>query len=375
MLLLLLVSDLGIVFAQTAELAGEWSGAFDLALLHAVLFGSGFGTFWSLRQGVALAALVLTILVLWRKWSSQRQLPHHLERSITPDHATAGIRPWWPALLETLRSVRSLPRRLVTGWLGRSWLGRVELLLGATLIVAFSLSGHAAALPSSELTYGLSSDLLHLVANAAWVGGLFYIAVVLLPALGTLPPRQHARVVALGLPEFSALAIVSAFLLAATGSLNTVIHLTSIDQFLTTAYGRTLTIKIGLFLLMVLISAYHAFVLRPRLSQALTERKARVGQAVVEAEEVGALVAGSTRAEAITSGLSTQAGQGAGPSNGGKFLPVPSDWWDAWRAGCVARRCWGVQCCCVWPFWLHSPVPLRRHQRGPRLPVGPAARI
>src|SRR5579871_674158 len=193
-LLLLLVSDLGIVFAQAAELAGEWSGAFSWPLLHAVLFGSGFGTFWSLRQGVALAALVLTVLVLWRKWSSQRRLPQHRERTITSDHEAEGVRRWWPALLETLRSVCYLPRRLVAGWLERSWLGRLELLLGATLIVAFALSGHAAALPSSELTYGLSIDLLHLVANAAWVGGLFYIAVVLLPALGKLTPRQQTRV-------------------------------------------------------------------------------------------------------------------------------------------------------------------------------------
>ena len=320
-LLLLLVSDLGIVLAESAELAGEWSGAFDLALWRAILFGSSFGTFWWLRQEIALAALGLTALMLWRKWSSQRRLPHHLERVPTPDQATEDVRPWWPALLETLRSVPHLPRRLVAGWLGRSWLGRLELLLGATLIVAFALSGHAAALPSSELTYGLSVDLLHLLANAAWVGGLFFIAVVLLPVLGTLTPRQRARVLALGLPEFSALAIVSAFTLAATGSLNTVIHLTSIDQFLTTAYGRTLTIKISLFLLMVLISAYHAFVLRPRLSQALPERNARVSQAVVEAEEVGVLMAGSTRADTITSGPSSQEHQGAGSSHGGEIAP------------------------------------------------------
>ncbi|HLW03595.1 MAG TPA: CopD family protein [Ktedonobacterales bacterium] len=125
----------------------------------------------------------------------------------------------------------------------------------------------------------------------------------------------------MGLPEFSALAIVSAFLLAATGSLNTVIHLTSIDQFITTAYGRTLTIKIGLFLLMVLISAYHAFVLRPRLSLALTRQSARVSQAVVEAEEVGALVAASPRAEAITSGPSTSEYQSSESSHGGEVPP------------------------------------------------------
>lgn len=295
-LLLLIVSDLGIVFAQVAELAGEWSGIFSLSLHRAVLFGSQFGTFWWLRQAVALAGLVITALVLGKNWSVQRPLP---ETSATPapGHASDVVRPWWPAVLETLRSIPFLPRRLVLGWRGRSWLGRLELVLGATLIVAFALSGHAAALPSSELTYGLSVDLLHLVANAAWVGGLFYIAIVLIPALKQLTPRQRARVLALGLPEFSALAIIGAFLLAATGSLNTVIHLTSIDQFITTAYGRTLTIKICLFLLMVVISAYHAFVLRPRLAQALNEQTALASKDVLKAEEVIVGTAGSTHAE------------------------------------------------------------------------------
>jgi copper transport protein len=320
-LLLLLVSDLGIVLAEAAELAGEWSGAFDLTLLRAILFGSSFGTFWWLRQEVAVVALALALLASWRTWSSQQRRAPGAGRLPT-DHTSEGVRPWWPALLETMRSVPLLPRRLFVGWLGRSWLGRLELVLGATLIVAFALSGHAAALPSSELTYGLSVDLLHLVGMAAWVGGLFYLAVVLLPPLSKLSPRQRARVLALGLPEFSALAIVSAFTLAATGSLNTVIHLTSIDQFLTTAYGRTLTIKISLFLLMVLISAYHAFVLRPRLAQALREQSASPSTAVVEAEEVVASLAGSTRTETAASGLSSQEGKEAWRRDRGEVSAV-----------------------------------------------------
>src|SRR5262249_2959499 len=56
-----------------------------------------------------------------------------------------------------------------------------------------------------------------------------------------------------------------------TGSLNTAIRLTSISQFLTTTYGRTLAVKIELFLLMAAISVYHAFFLRPRLVAALAE--------------------------------------------------------------------------------------------------------
>jgi hypothetical protein len=62
-------------------------------------------------------------------------------------------------------------------------------------------------------------------------------------------------------------------LLAATGSFNTTAHLTSFEQFWTTAYGRTLTVKITIFLFMIGVSTYHAFFLRPRLAYAIVERE------------------------------------------------------------------------------------------------------
>jgi copper transport protein len=196
-----------------------------------------------------------------------------------------AIPEWRWALVETVRGVPGLPARLAAGVRGRSTLGLAECALAGLLIVAFALSGHASAVPAPQFGYAVAVDLLHLLANAAWVGGLLYIGVVLVPALGGLEPRARARVLALGLPEFGVVAILSALLLAATGSLNTTIHLTSIQQFLTTAYGRTLFIKIELFLLMVAISAYHAFWLRPQLARALSDELAAGDVALREAEE------------------------------------------------------------------------------------------
>lgn len=51
------------------------------------------------------------------------------------------------------------------------------------LLVTFALSGHAAAVPQAELGFALSVDILHLLGSAAWVGGLFYISIILIPAL------------------------------------------------------------------------------------------------------------------------------------------------------------------------------------------------
>jgi copper transport protein len=323
-LIVVLLADIGMILAQAAELAGDFSGVVSPPLLRAVLFGSRFGAFWWMRELVTLAALILTVV------TANRGLPFSREESAATLPVQAddegAIAGWGHELLLTLRRIPQLPGRLVDGLRARTLPGGLLVLLAAALIVAFALSGHAAAVPNNELAYALAVDLLHLVCNAAWVGGLFYISLVFVPALAGLDVRTRARVLALGLPEFGAVAILSAFLLALTGSLNTTIHLTSIEQFLTTAYGRTLFVKIELFLLMVGVSAWHAFRVRPQLAQMLAEQDAR---ASVDAVPVAASHAYSGANGYATTGNTGRSGgsHGAGSQGTLRELAVRLEDW------------------------------------------------
>jgi putative copper export protein/methionine-rich copper-binding protein CopC len=275
---LLVLANVAVVVAQAAASAGDWSGAISPTYLRAILFGSRYGAFWWMRQIVALVALYLTYAATSRGWASARAAQ---DSALTQEDMTAGEIPdWRRELVATLRSIGKLPGRLIQGWRARSWFGQIELLLAALLIFAFALSGHAAAVSADRFAFALSVDLLHLLANCAWLGGLFYISLVFVPALGQLAQRSRVRALALGLPAFGAVAIVSAILLAATGSLNATVRMTSFNQLVTTAYGRTLVIKILLFLLMAGISAYHALVLRPRLASVLTTEQSAPQQTI-----------------------------------------------------------------------------------------------
>jgi uncharacterized membrane protein len=224
-----------------------------------------------MRQVCALAALGLVLAANRYGW------PRSFDAAKSGDAALdsqgndepAFVPDWRRELVRVLRDIPHLPRHLIAGLKHHTRRGLLDLVLAVALIIAFALSGHAAAVPRTEFVYAISVDLFHLLANATWVGGLFYISMVLVPELQRLSPRLRFRVLARGLPHFSAVAIISAGLLAATGSLNTSIHLTSITQFVTTTYGVVLAVKIELFLAMVAISAYHAFRVRPRLTAAL----------------------------------------------------------------------------------------------------------
>jgi len=334
-LALLLLSNVLIVLAQSAALAGDWSGLFAPKLLRAILFGSRYGLFWWGRELTALGALVLLGLAVRNGWSWTRAGATATEPGSEPRIAsepeTTGevIADWRRELIGTLRGIRNLPARLAAGWQNRSAIGRLELALAVLLLLTFALSGHAAAVPAPIFPEAIAVDLLHLIGAAAWLGGLFYIGLVLVPAIATLPLRRRARVLALGLPQFGALAILSAAVLAATGSLNATIRLSSLAQLITTAYGRTLAIKIELFLVMAAISAYHAFWVRPRLAQALA---ATATEAVPETATESALVAAPGKAYVPGSAIPTTAATGRGRDSGDQPSQGPSahsgDWHD-----------------------------------------------
>jgi len=79
LLSMVLLANIGVMLAQEAELAGSWSGAFTPSLLRAVLFGSRFGFFWWMREGVVVAALGLTLFVSRQGSSSWRTAPQAAE--------------------------------------------------------------------------------------------------------------------------------------------------------------------------------------------------------------------------------------------------------------------------------------------------------
>jgi putative copper export protein/methionine-rich copper-binding protein CopC len=307
-----LLADGIMALALTAEVAGAWSGVFAAQYWQATLFSGSFGAYWWMRQGTLLVALVIALLTLRsaRRDATADSLTPALDAARTADHesmelAEEPIPSWVHVALETLRQTPRLPLRLARGWLDLTPLRQAEVALGALLLFAFAMSGHAAATPPNERAYAVGVDFAHLIFSSVWLGGLLYISVVLIPAARALPERTRAMLLARGAPEFGAIAIVSAAALALTGSLNAQVRLTSLAQFATTAYGRTLFVKIELFLIMVAISAFHAFWLRPRLTRSLARSSQTRLPELRDVAGVGAQQAGPSRvraAEALRAG-------------------------------------------------------------------------
>lgn len=151
--------------------------------------------------------------------------------------------------------------------------GRRALQLAAVAALAGLLAfvGHAGATPGAAGWLPLASDLVHLLAAAAWLGGLPAFAMMLSWSRGRADPAARAFAI-VATARFSVLGIVCVGTLLVSGLINSWELLNGPDDLLATVYGRVLSLKLGLFVVLVGIAAVNRVSLTPRLPAAAAMR-------------------------------------------------------------------------------------------------------
>ncbi len=142
---------------------------------------------------------------------------------------------------------------------------RLGLASALGLIAAIAWTGHAGSGIGKLGVLHPAADALHLVASAAWIGGLVSLVLFLAAARrhdGYAWPSVTREVT----ERFSTLGIVSVGTILATGLINVSILLGSVNALRTTEYGRLLTLKLALFAAMLLTAGVNRFWLTPRLA-------------------------------------------------------------------------------------------------------------
>lgn len=124
-------------------------------------------------------------------------------------------------------------------------------------VVSPALVGHSRAIEPVWLL--VSTDVIHLLAGASWLGGLVGLALVLRSLAGS------ERDAALVLARFSEVAGGLLLVLAVTGTLMAWRILEGWAPLVHTTYGRLLLVKIGLALAVAAIAGWNRFRLLPRV--------------------------------------------------------------------------------------------------------------
>jgi copper transport protein len=108
------------------------------------------------------------------------------------------------------------------------------------------------------------TNWLHVTFVAIWLGGVAYLAAVLVPV--ALRQRDLIRPLGAAIAAFSSLAILCVLVVALSGIVQSASFVGSVEALFVTAYGRALLIKIGGFAVLIAFGAYHQFVIGSQLN-------------------------------------------------------------------------------------------------------------
>lgn len=145
-------------------------------------------------------------------------------------------------------------------------LQRAAQLIAAVLLIALlAYVGHAGAAPGTAGEIHLTSDIVHLIAAAAWLGSLPALALLLAHARRAQDSDWRA-IAARAARRYSILGMFAVAAILASGIVNSWMLLSGPRDLIATDYGRLVALKIALFAAMVGIATVNRFHLTPRLA-------------------------------------------------------------------------------------------------------------
>jgi copper transport protein len=151
---------------------------------------------------------------------------------------------------------------------------------GFFMAVNSSISHSSAVTSWSQI--GIIIDFVHSVIVSMWIGGLAFISYVFFPNINNITKTIYQKVRGtyklqtsvelLILARFSLLATISIGLISITGLFLTWLHISSVDELLTSDYGRTLIVKLSIAIPVILFGGYHQFWIN-RISKIVRDEK------------------------------------------------------------------------------------------------------
>lgn len=159
------------------------------------------------------------------------------------------------------------------------------LVLGGVLALTWSLATHSAG---GAKLLNLPVDLVHMMAMAAWLGGMPALLVLLLKV-------KDAEALAKAVPVFSRTATVCVIALVATGFIQAWRQVGSADALTSTSYGDWLIIKVALVVGIVALGGFARWWATPRLVAAQAIPEGKPSRRNVATARTEALSAGSSR--------------------------------------------------------------------------------
>lgn len=135
--------------------------------------------------------------------------------------------------------------------------------LGVLAALVPALIGHAAVTAPVWLMVEL--DFFHVLAMSLWVGGIAALTLVLPVAARGLALRPRRELLVGVVQRFALVALVAVLALTLTGVVQSLVHLNSLSELTSTAYGRAILVKVVLLVLTLVAAAVNRWRALPAL--------------------------------------------------------------------------------------------------------------
>ncbi len=234
------------------------------------------------KQASRVAAVGLAIAVvsgaIWLPVQAANITDRPFEEAMTTDLLSTVVAETQFGLILEIRIVLAIILAVCLAYDHLATMRRVGLLSALGLVAAIAWTGHAGAGVGDLAMLHLAVDVLHIIAAAAWLGGL--VSLVLLFTMVRCGDYAWKSFATEATNRFSNLGIAAVGTLFFTGIVNARILVGSVHALITTEYGRLLALKLALFAGMVAFAAINRFWLTPRLllSKESATQSSPVGQ-------------------------------------------------------------------------------------------------
>ena len=159
----------------------------------------------------------------------------------------------------------------------------VAAVLAAMALALQPMLGHAGALGGSLGTTLIISEILHLLAAGAWLGGLLPLFIT----IGTLPHNAAAT----ACRSFTPVGLSAVLVLGGTATVQIAEFMGGVPGLFGTGYGRIALVKLGLFAVLLALAAINRLALTERLAGTAPDAARRHMRVSVATETVlGTLV-------------------------------------------------------------------------------------
>lgn len=247
---IVVLADFGMIFALAYSL--------NVGMIDAMT--TKFGSIWFVRTGISFSLLALILFVYLKVG---KRAGHSYKSS--PVEGT-GVNPMAIGAL-------LLKQELVA-----------IMIVGIFTLLTTSLMGHGAAI-NSGAQIPISIDFVHNIAAAVWIGGVFYLALAVVPKLrgdDRLDERTKCSILCIMIPRFSTLLVVVLGIIVITGPFLLYILEDDLNLTLASLYGKALLAKLIIAAIMLSLGGYNQRVIhKEALDTVIASRRVHQQQVVI----------------------------------------------------------------------------------------------